>query len=117
MWRTSTTPSIDLSGMLKTETPPEIEKQPATQLSQLYNFVLLYDNDHTYEYVIEMLQKLFLCSASDAFRHAVEVDTTGRTVVITCELPEAEFGRDQIHAYGPDWRMPRSKGSMKAIVE
>jgi ATP-dependent Clp protease adaptor protein ClpS len=45
------------------------------------------------------------------------VDTTGRTVVLTCELPQAEFGRDQIHAYGADWRMPKSKGSMSATVE
>jgi ATP-dependent Clp protease adaptor protein ClpS len=37
--------------------------------------------------------------------------------LITCELPEAEFGRDQIHAYGPDWRLPRSKGPMSAIIE
>ena len=40
-----------------------------------------------------------------------------RTVVMTCELEQAEFGRDQIHAFGADWRMPRSKGSMSAIVE
>jgi len=45
------------------------------------------------------------------------VDNTGRTVVMTCELPQAEFGRDQIHAFGADWRMPQSKGSMSAIVE
>ena len=30
---------------------------------------------------------------------------------------EAEFGKDQIHAYGPDWRMPQCKGSMRAVVE
>jgi ATP-dependent Clp protease adaptor protein ClpS len=79
--------------------------------------VLLDDDDHTYDYVVEMLQKLFLFSETDAFGHAVEVDTTGRTIVITCELPHAEFARDQIHSYGADWRMPRSQGSMSAIVE
>jgi ATP-dependent Clp protease adaptor protein ClpS len=82
-----------------------------------YNVVLLDDDDHTYEYVIEMLTKLFLCSQAQAFRHAVEVDTTGRTVVLTCELEQAEFARDQIHAYGADPRMPHSKGSMSAVVE
>lgn len=82
-----------------------------------YNVVLLDDDDHTYEYVIEMLTKLFLCSQAQAFRHAVEVDTTGRTVVLTCELEQAKFARDQIHAYGADPRMPRSKGSMSAVVE
>ena len=95
----------------------DIEKESQDELSPLYNVVLLDDDDHTYDYVVEMLQKLFLCTESKAFHHAVEVDTTGRTVVMTCELPEAEFGRDQIHGYGPDWRMPRSKGSMRAIVE
>ena len=87
------------------------------KLVPLYHVVLLDDDDHTYDYVVEMLQHLFLLSAAQAFRHAVEVDTTGRTVVITCERPQAEFARDQIHAYGADWRLPRSKGSMSALIE
>lgn len=103
--------------MPKTDAPPEPQSITEEKLTPLYNVVLLDDDDHTYEYVIEMLQKLFFCSKTDAFRHAVEVDSTGRTIVITCELAEAEFGRDQIHAYGPDWRMPKCKGSMRAIVE
>jgi ATP-dependent Clp protease adaptor protein ClpS len=37
--------------------------------------------------------------------------------VITCELPAAEYARDQIHAYGADWRMEKSKGSMSAVIE
>jgi len=67
--------------------------------------------------VIEMLMRLFLFSQAEAYQHAVEVDTTGRTIVITCELPEAEFARDQIQSYGADWRMPQSKGSMTAVLE
>jgi ATP-dependent Clp protease adapter protein ClpS len=54
---------------------------------------------------------------NDAFRHAQEVDARGRTVLITCELSQAEFARDQIQMYGPDWRLPQSKGSMSALVE
>ena len=103
--------------MEKTAVSPEVGKENLEELTPLFNVVLLDDNEHTYDYVIEMLQKLFLHSATDAFRHAVEVDTNGRTVAISCGLPEAEFGRDQIHAYGPDWRMPKSKGSMHAIIE
>jgi ATP-dependent Clp protease adaptor protein ClpS len=78
--------------------------------------VLLDDNEHSYDYVIEMLQKLFLLPTSIAFEHAVEVDTTGRTIVITCERPQAEFARDQIQTYGADPRMPQSKGSMTAVL-
>ena len=86
-------------------------------LTPLYHVVLLDDDEHTYDYVIEMLCNVFFISASDAFRHAVEVDTMGRTVVITCEKEQAEFGRDQIHAYGADPRMAVSKGSMSAVIE
>jgi ATP-dependent Clp protease adaptor protein ClpS len=96
---------------------PEIKKENQGQNVPLYNVVLLDDDQHTYEYVVEMLEKLFACGETDAWNHAVEVDTTGRTVVMTCELAQAEFGRDQIHAYGADPRMPQSKGSMSAIVE
>ncbi len=103
--------------------PPEREIRPGGKeqdrddLTPQYNVVLLDDDDHTYEYVIEMLTKLFCLTADEAYRRAAEVDATGRTIVITCELPQAEFGRDQIHGYGADWRMPGSKGSMSAIVE
>jgi ATP-dependent Clp protease adaptor protein ClpS len=79
--------------------------------------VLLDDNDHTYDYVIEMLQKIFIFSLEQAYRHAEEVDRMGRTVLITCELPQAKFARDQIHSSGPDHRLARSKGPMSAIIE
>jgi ATP-dependent Clp protease adaptor protein ClpS len=98
-------------------TTPRVENTGETAKSPLYRVVLLDDDDHTYDYVIEMLQKIFIFSAEQALRHAQEVDSMGRTVLITCELPEAEFARDQVQSYGRDWRLPRSKGSMSAIVE
>lgn len=100
-----------------TTTAPEKRAANRDELTPLYHVVLLDDDQHTYDYVVEMLTKIFFLSTESAFQHAIEVDTTGRTIVITCELKEAEFGRDQIHAYGADPRMPASKGSMSAIVE
>jgi len=96
---------------------PDVETQEKEQLVPLYHVVLLDDNEHTYDYVIEMLRRLFLHSEAEAFAHAREVDLTGRTIVITCELPQAEFARDQIQSYGPDWRIPKCKGSMSALIE
>ncbi|MGH9559611.1 MAG: ATP-dependent Clp protease adaptor ClpS [Bryobacteraceae bacterium] len=96
---------------------PDVETIERDRLTPMFNVVLLDDDEHTYDYVIEMLSKVFLLSTEAAFRCAVEVDTIGRTVVITCEREQAEFGRDQIQAYGRDPRMPKSKGSMCAIVE
>jgi len=100
-----------------TSPTPVQESGRKEELTPLYNVVLLDDNDHTYDYVIEMLMKLFFKTADEAYRHAVEVDTQKRTIVMTCDRPMAEFARDQIQAYGADWRMPRSKGSMSAIIE
>jgi ATP-dependent Clp protease adaptor protein ClpS len=100
-----------------TITSPSVEKHGETAKNPLYRVVLLDDDDHTYDYVIEMLQKIFIFTAEQALRHAQEVDSMGRTVLITCELPEAEFARDQVQAYGRDWRLSRSKGSMSAVVE
>jgi ATP-dependent Clp protease adaptor protein ClpS len=83
----------------------------------LWHVVLLDDDDHTYEYVIEMLCKLFGHTVETSFRMAREVDETGRVIVETTILERAEFKRDQIHAYGHDWRLDRCKGSMSAILE
>jgi ATP-dependent Clp protease adaptor protein ClpS len=96
---------------------PSVESSELEDLTPLWNVVLLDDDDHTYDYVIEMLVRLFFKSVEDAYRHAIEVDTHKRTVVMTCDRPAAEFARDQIHGYGPDWRMPKCKGSMSAILE
>lgn len=94
---------------------PFIKHEPGPHDS-LFHVVLLDDNEHTYDYVVEMLQKLFLLPVEVAFQHAVEVDMTGRTIVMTCERPAAEFARDQIHAFGADPREPKCKGSMSAVL-
>jgi ATP-dependent Clp protease adaptor protein ClpS len=100
---------------------PTITRQTGTseteRLLPLYHVVLLDDDEHTYDYVVEMLGALFFLPLETAYQHAVEVDTQGRTIVITCELPQAEFARDQIHGYGADPRMATSKGSMKAVIQ
>src|SRR5437588_12023597 len=87
---------------------PEVEDDTSDQLQPLYHVILLNDEDHTYDYVVEMLQKIFGMTDSKAFSHAVEVDTKGTTILLTCELEKAELKRDQIHAHGPDLPMPSS---------
>ena len=99
------------------EAIPEIEDDVAGKLEPMYHVILLNDEDHTYDYVVEMLTKIFGFSETRAFSHAVEVDTKGTTILITCDLEKAEHKRDLIHAYGADWRLARSLGSMAAVVE
>jgi len=102
---------------VKTVTSPETGTITNPRLENLYHVIILNDDEHSYEYVIEMLQSVFLISYSAAVSHTMEADTTGSSIVKTCGLEEAERLRDGVHAYGPDWRMPISRGSVAALVE
>ena len=95
----------------------EPETTPETRLAPRWHVVLLDDDDHTYEYVIQMVQRLFGAPTPRAFAHAREVDTTGRTILLTTSREVAELKRDQIHAYGPDPTIERCQGSMSAEIE
>lgn len=95
----------------------EVEQEQRTRRQPPYNVVLLNDDDHSYEYVIEMLKNLFGHSIEKGFQLAKVVDTQGRAIVCTTSMERAELKRDQIHAYGPDPRIPRCAGSMQAEIE
>lgn len=101
----------------KTKKKETRKTRMAPKLIPRYNVVLLDDNDHTYDYVVEMLMKLFGHSQAKAFKMACIVDFTGRVIVDTTSRERAEVKRDQIHAYGADWRIPHCKGSMSATIE
>jgi ATP-dependent Clp protease adaptor protein ClpS len=49
--------------------------------------VLLDDDDHTYDYVIEMLQKIFIFSLEQAFRHAEWMRAVARREYVPCRWP------------------------------
>jgi len=82
-----------------------------------YNVVLLDDDDHSYQYVIEMLGRLFGYSTARAFKMAEEVDRTGRVIVYTTHREVAELKREQIHGFGADQLIASSAGPMSAIIE
>jgi ATP-dependent Clp protease adaptor protein ClpS len=103
--------------MAGTTLDTDIEQSSKDELGKLYHVIILNDDDHTFDYVIEMLQAVFSLPYATAFAHTMEADSTGSSIVITTSLEEAERKRDQVHAYGPDWRMPDSRGSVAALVE
>lgn len=94
-----------------------VQDAPSTP-KQLPNWhvVLLNDDDHTYEYVVQMLGELFAHPVERAFQLAKEVDTQGRVICLTTHKELAELKRDQIHAFGKDVLLVRSKGSMSATI-
>ena len=103
--------------MAGTTLDTDINKSTKDELSKLYHVIILNDDDHTFEYVIEMLQAIFGFPYATALAHTMEADATGSSIVFTTNLEEAEAKRDQIHAYGPDKHIDRCKGSMSATLE
>jgi ATP-dependent Clp protease adaptor protein ClpS len=101
----------------KTIAEPQLEETTSARLERLYHVIILNDEDHTIEYVVEMLQKTVGLSADQALACTLEADSKGSSIVCTCALEDAERKRDLIHAYGPDWRLPHSRGSVAALVE
>jgi ATP-dependent Clp protease adaptor protein ClpS len=91
--------------------------QEQTRQPWLWNVVLLDDQEHTYEYVIRMMQSLFAHPTERALKIAKSVDAEGRAVCITTHREHAELKRDQILGFGRDPLMTVCKGSMTAIIE
>jgi ATP-dependent Clp protease adaptor protein ClpS len=96
---------------------PDVDNASDIEKEKLYHLIMLNDDDHTFEYVIEMLQKVMGFSEFTATAHTIEADATGSSILLTCGLTEAERKRDRIHAYGPDWRMASSMGPVTALIE
>ena len=96
---------------------PATTPRSRTRRQPRYHVVLWNDDDHTYEYVIAMLKQLFGHAPERGFQLAKEVDRKGKAIVLTTTKEHAELKRDQIHAFGADARLARSKGAMSASIE
>lgn len=91
---------------------PEVEQEvetgkPATKRPRRYNVVVLNDDDHTFNYVVEMLLKVFHYEIEKCVQLTKEIDQQGRAIVWTGYLEPAEFKRDQVKSFGPDKYAPR----------
>jgi ATP-dependent Clp protease adaptor protein ClpS len=99
------------------QTKPAVDTDRRTKKQPPYNVVLLDDNDHSYDYVVRMCRNLFAMSEQKAYLAAVEVDSSGRVILLTTTREHAELKRDQIHGLGADRLIARCAGAMSAIIE
>jgi ATP-dependent Clp protease adaptor protein ClpS len=98
-----------------TELDTKAETEPKE--ARACKVILFNDEEHTYDYVVEMLSHACGLAREKAFRCAVEVDLTGRTTVYFGSRPACAAVVAKIHAYGPDHRLPQSMSSMRAEVQ
>ena len=94
------------------------KEEVKTKRQPPYNVILLNDDDHTFQYVIAMMQQLFGYPPEKGYQIALGVHTSGRCVVLTTTKEHAELKQDQIHAFGADPLSSKEcAGSMTAIIE
>jgi ATP-dependent Clp protease adaptor protein ClpS len=99
----------------QTKTQPKEAVKPKRQPK--YNVLLWDDDQHSYEYVIEMMQKVFGHSSGKSLRIAFEVDHHGVAVCLTTTFEHAELKCQQILSFGRDHLIATSVGSMKSTIE
>jgi ATP-dependent Clp protease adaptor protein ClpS len=101
--------------MTDKQNSPAVRKQPSKL--PLFNVVLMNDDDHTHEYVAEMLQSIFAYPVEKGLQMAEEVDRSGRAIVFTAHKEHAELKKEFIDAFGVDPRVDACRGSMTAVLE
>jgi ATP-dependent Clp protease adaptor protein ClpS len=88
--------------------PPEVKerksKDEKTRPKKQPPYAVIVENDdlHTFEYVIEVLQKVFGYDLQKAFLLTSQVHHAGQALVWSGALELAELKRDQIKGFGPD---------------
>ena len=100
-----------------TAVEPRQKRRQKPKRQPRYHVILWNDNDHTYSYVIQMMQELFGHPKEKGFQIAEQVDKQGKAVCLTTTFEHAELKRDQIQSFGADPGIPRCKGSMSATIE
>lgn len=101
----------------ETNTTPETRQGTETDRPWLWNVVLIDDNDHSYDYVINLSCKLFSHPVERALKIAQAVDSQGRAVLLTTHKEHAELKLDQIRSFGRDRLISSCQGAMTAILE
>lgn len=96
---------------------PLLQPAQRARLLPRWNVILLDDNDHTYDYVIELLINLFGHTLERGLNTARVVDKEGRAIVFTSHRELAELKLEQIHGFGIDPRIAKCRGSMSAVLE
>jgi len=86
---------------------PAPRSKSETKTQPPYAVIVENDELHTYEYVIEGLEKVCGYSRQKAWLLAVEIDARGKAVVWSGTKELAELKCEQIRGLGPDFFAPK----------
>ncbi|MEM1063379.1 MAG: ATP-dependent Clp protease adaptor ClpS [Planctomycetota bacterium] len=86
---------------------PDADGRTKPKCPRQYVVVIENDDDHTFDYVIDALRKVFGHPQTRAAWLAMKVHTAGRAPVWSGSLEVAELKRDQVRTYGVDFYAPK----------
>ncbi len=92
------------------ESPPKPKERRRKQLADAkpkvqppYAVVVLNDDEHSFQYVIDTFMKVFGYPLEKGYSLALQIHTEGRGIVWSGAREVAELKRDQIRSTGPDF--------------
>ncbi len=110
-------PIVSVQEAPRTGIAPDVDEKTKTRRQPPYHVILLNDEEHTFDYVIELLMKVFGHPKPTAEELTLQVHLRGRAIVLTTHRELAELKREQVLAYGPDFRMDTSTGPIGCVIE
>ena len=88
------------------EPKPQRRKQPSDAKPKVqppYAVVVLNDDQHSFQYVIDTFMKVFGYPLEKGYSLALQIHTEGKALVWSGAREVAELKRDQIRSAGPDF--------------
>src|SRR5262249_31990444 len=80
-------------------TQPTPREDTHTRRIPPYNVILENDDHHSFEFVLDVLQKVLGCGPQKAFQFADQAHNTGRAVIWTGTKEVAELKAEQIQTF------------------
>ena len=91
---------------------PDSATEQETDTPRNWHVILLNDDVHTFEFVIELAKRIFGKSQADAVELTLEIHNAGRGIAATCHKERAELYCDQVAGMREG-----SKGPIGCVME
>ncbi len=102
---------------LKTKEKKQEKLKEQPKKHPRFRVILWNDDDHSFQYVVKMMNRIFGYDRARGMIIACGVHTCGKTQVALLPLELAELKREQIRNFGPDPLIPGCVSSMYATLE
>ena len=96
-------PEFDIEPETPTKTKHRTDSKKKPKRQPPYAVIVHNDEEHTWQYVIEVLQRVCGHTEEQAYLFTSQVHHQGKAAVWTGPLEVAELKRDQIRGFGPDF--------------